>query len=372
MPDYIYGEGSIEINAGRSVVTMTVRNTGDRAVQIGSHYHFFEANRALSFDRERAYGRRLDIPAGTAVRIEAGDSHRVDLVEYGGGMRVVGFAGLVNGGLRSEQTHRNAVARMAEQGFQNVRDATVKVRKPKSAKTELEVPKAARAAAKRPSRQEGGGQGRTEGGGQGGTEGGTEGRGQDRGQGRAEADGRRQNEQGGRDGQGAEPVVTHPYHQEGQILMATLTRKQYTDMYGPTVGDRFQLADTNLVVEVEKDHSEGLYGDEILYGGGKTARDGMGADPGSRNHTLALDMVITNVVVIDAMIGVVKGDIGIKNGRIAGIGKSGNPHVQNGVDRRLIVGPGTEVVSGEHLIATASTRSTRTCTSFRRSRCRPR
>ncbi|MDL4775850.1 MULTISPECIES: urease subunit alpha [Thermomonosporaceae] len=135
--------------------------------------------------------------------------------------------------------------------------------------------------------------------------------------------------------------------------MATLTRKQYTDMYGPTVGDRFQLADTNLVVEVEKDHSEGLYGDEILYGGGKTARDGMGADPGSRNHTLALDMVITNVVVIDAMIGVVKGDIGIKNGRIAGIGKSGNPHVQNGVDRRLIVGPGTEVVSGEHLIATA-------------------
>ncbi|WP_329522221.1 urease subunit beta [Spirillospora sp. NBC_01491] len=150
MPDYIYGEGSIEINAGRSVVTMTVRNTGDRAVQIGSHYHFFEANRALSFDRERAYGRRLDIPAGTAVRIEAGDSHRVDLVEYGGGMRVVGFAGLVNGGLRSEQTHRNAVARMAEQGFQNVRDATVKVRKPKSAKTELEVPKAARAAAKRP------------------------------------------------------------------------------------------------------------------------------------------------------------------------------------------------------------------------------
>lgn len=134
--------------------------------------------------------------------------------------------------------------------------------------------------------------------------------------------------------------------------MATLSRKQYTDMFGPTVGDRFHLADTNLVVEVVEDHNTGKYGDEAVYGGGKTVRDGMSADPGSRNASVALDMVITNAVVIDAVLGVVKGDIGIKDGVIAGIGKSGNPHTQNAVDRRLIIGPGTEVVSGEHMIAT--------------------
>ncbi|WP_067180375.1 urease subunit alpha [Microtetraspora niveoalba] len=135
--------------------------------------------------------------------------------------------------------------------------------------------------------------------------------------------------------------------------MTTMSRQQYADMFGPTVGDRFRLADTNLVVEVEKDHNVGAYGDEAVYGGGKTIRDGMAADPGTTNSTIALDMVITNVVVIDPMLGVVKGDIGIKNGVIAGIGKSGNPHTQNGVDRRLIIGPGTEVLSGEHMVATA-------------------
>ncbi|WP_326646434.1 urease subunit alpha [Streptosporangium sp. NBC_01755] len=135
--------------------------------------------------------------------------------------------------------------------------------------------------------------------------------------------------------------------------MTTISRKQYASMYGPTVGDRIRLGDTNLVVEVEKDHTEGHYGDEAQYGGGKTARDGMSADPASRNLTVALDVVITNAVVIDPMLGIVKGDIGIKDGRIAGIGKAGNPHTQNGVDRRLVIGAGTEVISGENLIATA-------------------
>ncbi|MET8046264.1 MULTISPECIES: urease subunit alpha [unclassified Streptosporangium] len=135
--------------------------------------------------------------------------------------------------------------------------------------------------------------------------------------------------------------------------MTTISRKQYATMYGPTVGDRIRLGDTNLVVEVEKDHTEGHYGDEAQYGGGKTARDGMSADPASRNATAALDVVITNAVVIDPILGIVKGDIGIKNGRIAGIGKAGNPHTQNGVDRRLVIGAGTEVISGENLIATA-------------------
>ncbi|OIV39522.1 urease subunit alpha [Mangrovactinospora gilvigrisea] len=140
--------------------------------------------------------------------------------------------------------------------------------------------------------------------------------------------------------------------------MPIIPRKQYTDMFGPTRGDRFYLGDTNLLVEVEKDFSEGLYGDEIVYGGGKTMRDGMGADPQATVAEGALDTVVTNVVVIDPMVGVVKCDIGIKDGMIVGIGKSGNPRTQNGVDPRLVVGAGTEAISGEHLIATAGAMDT--------------
>ncbi|WP_328302491.1 urease subunit alpha [Streptomyces sp. NBC_00435] len=135
--------------------------------------------------------------------------------------------------------------------------------------------------------------------------------------------------------------------------MAVLSRKQYTDLFGPTVGDRFHLADTNLVVEVEKDHNEGHYGDEAVYGGGKGIRDGMAQDPQATNLQGALDLVITNVVVMDPILGVVKGDLGIKDGFIAGLGKAGNPHTQSGVHPKLVIGPGTEVISGEHLIATA-------------------
>ncbi|MFI7112706.1 urease subunit alpha [Nonomuraea sp. NPDC050227] len=134
--------------------------------------------------------------------------------------------------------------------------------------------------------------------------------------------------------------------------MSTMNRRQYVAMFGPTVGDRVRLADTNLVIEIEKDHTAGFYGDEAVYGGGKTARDGMAADPGSQNATIALDLVITNAVVLDPVLGVVKGDIGIKDGRIVGIGKAGNPHTQNGVDRRLVIGAGTEVLAGENMIAT--------------------
>jgi len=135
--------------------------------------------------------------------------------------------------------------------------------------------------------------------------------------------------------------------------MAVISRQQYTDLFGPTVGDRVQLADTNLVIEIEKDYAAGSYGDEIVYGGGKSARDGMGADPQASQTQGALDLVITNAIVMDAVIGIVKGDIGVKDGRIVGIGKSGNPQTQAGVDPKLVVGPGTEVIAGEHLIATA-------------------
>lgn len=114
---YIFGEGSIELNAGQRRETLTVHNTGDRAVQTGSHFHFFEVNRALSFDREKAFGMRLDIPAGTAVRFEAGDTKEVGLVEYGGGMRIVGFGGLLNGSVRSRAAREQAFARMHEWGY---------------------------------------------------------------------------------------------------------------------------------------------------------------------------------------------------------------------------------------------------------------
>jgi urease subunit alpha len=140
--------------------------------------------------------------------------------------------------------------------------------------------------------------------------------------------------------------------------MPTLSRKQYADLFGPTVGDRFRLADTNLVVEVEKDVREGSYGDEVVYGGGKTMRDGMASDPQATAAQGALDLVITNVVVMDPVIGVVKCDIGVKDGFIAGIGKSGNPQTQDAVDPRLVVGTGTEVIAGEHLIATAGAMDT--------------
>ena len=92
-------DGDIELNAGRPTVTLTVANTGDRPIQVGSHYHFYEPNPALQFDRDKARGYRLDIPAGTAVRFEPGQSREVQLVAYAGARRVVGFRGQINGSL---------------------------------------------------------------------------------------------------------------------------------------------------------------------------------------------------------------------------------------------------------------------------------
>ncbi|MFD7496930.1 urease subunit beta [Streptomyces sp. NPDC059832] len=114
---YLYGDDPVEINANRARTRLTVANTGDRAVQIGSHYHFFEINRALRFDREAAYGMRLDIPSGTAVRFEPGDTREVELCAFAGTGRLTGFAGLVNGGLSAPDTRRDALRRAAELGF---------------------------------------------------------------------------------------------------------------------------------------------------------------------------------------------------------------------------------------------------------------
>ena len=134
--------------------------------------------------------------------------------------------------------------------------------------------------------------------------------------------------------------------------MATISRQDYNNLFGPTVGDKIRLGDTNLYVEIERDLRCG-YGDEVVYGGGKTLRDGMALANTITSEDGALDMVITNVTIIDPMVGIVKADVGIKDGKIAGIGKSGNPNIMCGVDPNLVTGAATDAISGEHLILTA-------------------
>ena len=129
--------------------------------------------------------------------------------------------------------------------------------------------------------------------------------------------------------------------------MARITRAAYADMFGPTTGDRVRLADTDLIIEVEKDFT--LYGEEVKFGGGKVIRDGMGQSQFSQAQG-AVDTVITNALIVDHW-GIVKADVAITNGRIAKIGKAGNPDVQPGVD--IIIGPGTEIIAGEGKILTA-------------------
>ncbi len=134
--------------------------------------------------------------------------------------------------------------------------------------------------------------------------------------------------------------------------MATITRQEYNNLFGPTVGDKIRLGDTDLYVEIEKDLRE--YGDEVVYGGGKTIRDGMGLANTMTSKEGSLDLVITNVTIIDPVLGVVKADVGIKDGKIAGIGKAGNPNTMQGVHPDLITGAATDAISGEHLILTAA------------------
>ena len=133
--------------------------------------------------------------------------------------------------------------------------------------------------------------------------------------------------------------------------MTTISRRGYVETFGPTVvngvGDRVRLADTDLIAEVERDHT--IYGEEVKFGGGKVIRDGMGQS--QRLARECADMVITNALIIDAVIGIVKADIGIKDGLISGIGKAGNPDTQPGID--IIIGASTDAIAGEGMIVTA-------------------
>ncbi|MCB4918203.1 urease subunit alpha [Brucella intermedia] len=128
--------------------------------------------------------------------------------------------------------------------------------------------------------------------------------------------------------------------------MGTISRQAYAELYGPTKGDRLRLADTELIIEIEDDRC--IYGEEVTFGGGKVIRDGMGQ--GQRPAAETADLVITNVIILDYW-GIIKADVGIKNGRISGIGKAGNPDIQPGVD--IVVGPATDVIAGEGKILTA-------------------
>ncbi|KAI0261480.1 urease [Gloeopeniophorella convolvens] len=253
-------QDSIIINKGRERVRLRVTNTGDRPVQIGSHYHFIETNAALSFDRGLAYGKRLDIPAGTAVRFEPGDTKTVTLCTIGGA-RVISGGNLLASGPLSDATRDGIVTRLLQRGFLSVPEPGA-----------LEV-------------------------------------------------------------------------REDTIV----SREAYAAMFGPTIGDRVRLGDTELWIEVERD--EAIYGDEVKFGGGKSIREGMGQAT-NRPASEALDLVITNALIVDWS-GIFKADIGVKDGRIAGIGKAGNPDVMDGVHPALVVGSSTEAIAGEKLIVTA-------------------
>ncbi|HEY5764029.1 MAG TPA: urease subunit alpha [Rhodocyclaceae bacterium] len=126
-----------------------------------------------------------------------------------------------------------------------------------------------------------------------------------------------------------------------------ISRQAYAEMFGPTVGDRVRLADTELWIEVEKDYT--IYGEEVKFGGGKVIRDGMGQS--QRVSSEVADTVVTNALIVDAVAGVIKADIGLKGGQIQAIGKAGNPDVQPGVT--IVIGPGTEIIAGEGMIVTA-------------------
>ena len=218
--------GELVLNEGRDSVRIAVTNRGDRPIQVGSHYHFIETNRALAFDRGAAYGRRLDIPAGTAVRFEPGETKTVDLVTIAGKQVIRGGNSIASGPVGDE--------------------------------------------------------------------------------GRARA---------------LNAVRDKHFRAPGRPMSRRIDRRHYADLYGPTTGDRVRLADTSLVAEVERDDAS--YGDECKFGGGKILRDGMGQAAGVGDEA-ALDCVITNALIID-WTGIRKADVGIKNGRIAGIGKAGNP-----------------------------------------------
>ncbi|KAJ3399401.1 hypothetical protein HDU80_007983 [Chytriomyces hyalinus] len=253
--------GTIVLNKERPRTSILVGNHGDRPIQVGSHYHFIETNKLLSFDRAMAYGQRLDIPAGTAVRFEPGESKVVSLVPIAGNKVIRGGNNVASGPVRTPTLPDHLLQELIRNGFMHATQTQ------------------------------------------------------------------------------SFPAMP-PYEME---------RQRYSDAYGPTVGDKIRLADSSIWIEIERDYT--VYGDEAVFGGGKVIREGMGQQAGVGQKD-ALDLVITNAVILDYT-GVYKADIGIKNGYISAIGKSGNPDVMDGVSEGMVIGVTTEVLAGEGCIFTA-------------------
>jgi urease len=254
------------------LIELAVTNTGDRPIQVGSHYPFLETNAALVFDRQLSLGRRLNVPSGASVRFEPGEQKTVTLVNIGGD-RNVNCGNQLSGGKVDTVQWVDVERRMNEKGgFGNVVTTT-------SSSSSIQVPK------------------------------------------------------------GKAHVIS---------------RSAYADAYGPTTGDCVRLGDTSLIARIQHDYT--TYGEECKFGGGKSLREGMGQMT-SVSASLALDCVITNAMIIDAKLGIIKADIGIKGNKIHNIGKAGNPDTQNGVTltpgKEMIVGPTTDVIAGEKMIVTA-------------------
>ncbi|CEQ41113.1 SPOSA6832_02796, partial [Sporobolomyces salmonicolor] len=265
----VFKNEPIRINEGRERCRIKVTNTGDRPIQVGSHFHFTEVNRALSFDRELAFFKRLDIAAGTAVRFEPGDTKTVTLVAIAGNQLVTGGNLLLNTAARrltSPASRASVVQRLVSLNFSHSPEPSALI--------------------------------------------------------------------------SSDPAVITPYE---------LSREAYASMYGPTVGDKVRLGDTELWVAIERDAT--CYGDECKFGGGKVIREGMGQATGLPDSE-TLDLIITNALIIDWN-GIYKADIGIKSHHIVGIGKGGNPDVMEGVTPGMVVGVNTEVIAGEKMIVTA-------------------
>jgi urease len=224
------GAGPIVINDNRQLIELAVTNTGDRPIQVGSHYAFVETNPALQFDRKASVGYRLNVPSGSSVRFEPGETKSVTLAELGGHKRVVTGNRLTDGvaepGRIDEIMKRVELGKFLHEPQLNVREGA----------------------------------------------------------------------------------------------KCTVERSAYADMFGPTMGDKIRLGDTALEICVEKDYT--VYGDECKFGGGKTLREGMGQATGVHSEC-ALDTVITNALIVDALTGIIKADVGIKGNRIVGIGKAG-------------------------------------------------
>lgn len=261
---YYVGSEPIVLCPGRKRRKLTIKNVGDRPIQVGSHYHFIETNSKLKFDRKLAYGMRLDIPSGTSIRFEPGDARQVQMVEIGGSKKIEGGNNLASGLLDTSRLD-GIINRM----------------------TPLEF------------------------------------------------------------GHEEEGPPSDPLPGDDVCFPKEVDRGSYCSMFGPTVGDRVRLGDSNLIVEVERDCT--VYGDESKFGGGKVLREGMGQATGYHGDAV-VDLLITNALIIDYT-GIYKADIGIKDGRIQTIGKGGNPAMMDGVD--IICGAGTEVLAAEGLIVTA-------------------